>query len=73
MSSYIRQDRSKNEIIREKVKVAPIDEKMTKYWWLVMCRDKRTPIEAPTGREKHMKNSPIVGGRGRQKTYRPNH
>jgi hypothetical protein len=36
---------------------------MTKCGWMVMCRDKRRPIEPPMRREKQMNNCPIVGVR----------
>ena len=65
MSGHTRLDRIRNECIREKIGVAPIEEKMVKSRLRWFGHVKRRPIEAPVRRVDQVFNEPITRGRGR--------
>ena len=50
MCDYTRKDRIRNEVIREKIGVAPIEEKMTENWLRWFGHVQRRPQEAPIRR-----------------------
>ena len=47
MSGYTRLDRIKNEVIRDKVKVTPIEDKMREYRLRWFGNVKRRGVDAP--------------------------
>jgi hypothetical protein len=65
MSGHTRLDRIRNECIREKVGVAPIEEKMVESRLRWFGHVRRRPLEAPVRRVDQMADSPRVRGRGR--------
>ncbi|KAK7258655.1 hypothetical protein RIF29_24237 [Crotalaria pallida] len=65
MSGHTRQDRIRNEYIREKVGVAPIVEKMVEYRLRWFGHVWRRPVEAPVRRVDQMEGTTRARGRGR--------
>ncbi len=67
MSGYTRKDRMRNDFIREKVGIAPIEDKMRESrlrWFGHICR---RPIGAPVRKCENLDVTPIKRGRGRPK------
>ena len=67
MSGYTRKDRLRNDYIREKIGVAPIEEKMTEGRLRWFGHVQRRPIEALVRKVDQMVFNPIRRGRGRPK------
>ena len=67
MSGHTRQERIRNECIREKVGVAPIVEKMVESRLRWFGHVRRRPEEAPVRRVDQMPSSLVIRGRGRPK------
>ena len=65
MSGHTRKDKIRNDCIREKVGVAPIEEKMTETRLRWFGHVLRRPLEAPVRRVDQMVFSPIRRRRGR--------
>ena len=74
MSGHTKQDRIRNECIREKVGVAPIVEKIVKFRLRWFVHVWRRPIESLVRRVDPMEGSLIIRGRGDlEKPYRGNY
>ncbi|XP_054787150.1 uncharacterized protein LOC129293296 [Prosopis cineraria] len=67
MCGHTRKDKIRNEHISEKVRVAPIEEKMVENRLRWFGHVQRRPREAPVRRVEHITLSPIKRGRGRPK------
>ena len=67
MCSHIRKDKIRNEVIRNKVRVVPIEEKMreTRLRWFDHVR--RIPVDAPVKRFDEMEQMVRKRGRGKSK------
>ena len=68
MSGHTRRDKIRNECIRKKVGVAPIDEKITESRLRWFGHVRRRPTEAPVRRIDKLEDSPLKRGRGRPLT-----
>ncbi|KAK9755495.1 hypothetical protein RND81_01G029500 [Saponaria officinalis] len=67
MYGHTRKDRLGNEIIREKVEVAPIEDKMMENRLRWFGHVRRRPMDAPVRRLKTWGTEKVVRGRGRPK------
>ena len=67
MSEHTKKDKLRNGCIREKVGVAPIEEKMTETRLRWFGHVQRRPLEAPVRKVDQMIFSPVRRGRGRPK------
>ena len=62
--THTRQDRIRNEYIREKIRIASIMEKMVESYLRWFRHIWRRPIETLVRRVDHMESSIIAGDRG---------
>ncbi|KAL6559063.1 hypothetical protein OROHE_006432 [Orobanche hederae] len=70
MCGHTKKDRLRNEVIREKVRVASIEDKMMENRLRWFGHVRRRPVDAPVRRLESWGTSNIVKGRGRpQKTW----
>ncbi|KAL6561568.1 hypothetical protein OROMI_017169 [Orobanche minor] len=67
MCSHTKKDRLRNEVIREKVRVASIKDKMMENRLRWFGHVRRRPVDAPVRRLESWRISNIVKGRGRPK------
>ncbi|KAK9681855.1 hypothetical protein RND81_04G017800 [Saponaria officinalis] len=67
MCGHTRKDRLRNEIIREKVKVAPIEDKMMENRLRWFGHVRRRPTDAPVRRLETWGTEKVARGRGRPK------
>ncbi|KAK9756043.1 hypothetical protein RND81_01G069300 [Saponaria officinalis] len=67
MCGHTRKDRLRNEIIREKVKVAPIEDKMMENRLRWFGHVRRRPMEAPVRRLETWDTERVPKGKGRPK------
>ncbi len=67
MSGHTRKDRIHNEVIRGKLGVAPIEDKMREHRLRWFGHLQRRPLEAPVRRCEAWDVEPIKRGRGRPK------
>ncbi|KAL6508141.1 hypothetical protein OROHE_021683 [Orobanche hederae] len=67
MCGHTKKDRLRNEVIREKVRVASIEDKMMENRLRWFGHARRRPIDAPMRRLESWGTSNIVKGRGRPK------
>ncbi|KAL6508131.1 hypothetical protein OROHE_021673 [Orobanche hederae] len=67
MCGHTKNDRLRNEVIREKVRVASIEEKMMENRLRWFGHVRRRPVDAPVRRLESWGTSNIVKGRGRPK------
>ncbi|KAL6588053.1 hypothetical protein OROMI_001031 [Orobanche minor] len=67
MCGHTKKDRLRNEVIREKVKVASIEDKMMENRLRWFGHVRRRPVDAPVRRLESWGTSNIVKGRGRPK------
>ncbi|XP_054801848.1 E3 ubiquitin-protein ligase AIRP2-like isoform X2 [Prosopis cineraria] len=67
LCGHTRKDKIRNEHVREKVRVTPIEEKMVENRLRWFGHVQRRPREAPVRRVEHITLSPTKRGRGRPK------
>ncbi|KAL6534459.1 hypothetical protein OROHE_013384 [Orobanche hederae] len=67
MCGHTKKDRLRNEVIREKVRVASMEDKMMKNRLRWFGHVRRRPVDAPVRRLESWGTSNIVKGRGRPK------
>ncbi|KAK9689951.1 hypothetical protein RND81_09G093700 [Saponaria officinalis] len=67
MCGHTRKDRLRNEIIRKKVEVAPIEDKMMENRLRWFGHVRRRPMNAPVRRLETWGTEKVVRGRGRPK------
>ncbi|KAL6584875.1 hypothetical protein OROMI_004164 [Orobanche minor] len=67
MCGHTKKDRLRNEVIREKVRVASIEDKMMENRLRWFGHVRRRPVDAPVRRLESWGTSNIVKGRGRPK------
>ena len=67
MCGHTRRDRVRNEVIREKVKVTPIEDKMMRNRLRWFDHVRRRPTDAPVRRLESWGQDKFVRGRGRPK------
>ncbi|KAL6512233.1 hypothetical protein OROHE_019845 [Orobanche hederae] len=67
MCGHTKKDRLRNEVIREKVRVASIEDKMMENRLRWFGHVRRRPVDAPVRRLESWGTSNIVKGRGRSK------
>ena len=65
MCGHTRKDRLRNEVIREKVKVAPIEDKMMENRLRWFGHVRRRPMDAPVRRPETWRTEKVPRGRGR--------
>ncbi|XP_074304411.1 uncharacterized protein LOC141639131 isoform X2 [Silene latifolia] len=67
MCGHTRKDRLRNEVIREKLKVAPIEDKMMENRLRWFDHVRRRPMDAPVRRLETWRTEKVPRGRGRSR------